>query len=95
MELRAQLSFEVGWHMSLLLKFFLSVGVGAASAVLALAVNLEISAELSLLFALVLIFEQVPFLVALKVLFLRSSSGLAVRVSERVVLILVLRINRL
>eukprot|EP00355_Strombidium_rassoulzadegani_P005535 CAMPEP_0168619228 /NCGR_PEP_ID=MMETSP0449_2-20121227/6489_1 /TAXON_ID=1082188 /ORGANISM="Strombidium rassoulzadegani, Strain ras09" /LENGTH=195 /DNA_ID=CAMNT_0008660147 /DNA_START=492 /DNA_END=1079 /DNA_ORIENTATION=- len=76
-ELGAQLGLEVGWHVCLLLQLVLTVGVGAARAILALAVNFEIPAKFGLLLALVLVLELVPLLVGLEVLLLGHPSGLA------------------
>jgi len=77
-ELGAELGHEVAWEMGLLLELVSTVCVRAGVTELAAAVHLEVSAQLGLLLALVLLFELVSFLSGGELLLLCSSGGFAV-----------------
>jgi len=76
--LGAELGHEVAWEMCLLLKLVGTMCVRAGVTKLAAAVHLEVSAQLSLLLALVLLSELESFLSIGELLLLSSSGGFAV-----------------
>lgn len=80
MELSAQFGLEVGGYVDLLLEFIPAVGVGALVSELALAVLLEIPAQLCFFLDLVLKFEMLSLFCSLELSLLAASSGFAIMV---------------
>jgi hypothetical protein len=81
MKLSAKLGHEVAWEMGLLLELVSTVCVRAGVTELAASVHLEVSAQLSLLLALILLSELVSLFSIVEFSLLSSSSGFTVVVS--------------